>query len=357
MMFEMLTGRLPFEAKNSMAALASQVYERAPRLSGVNTSLAGWDELEQIVADLLEKDPDARIQSAGDLLERVRGVREKGNSARVSGPNVKDPERTTVSIGSDGVSRDSRQTPTGSQPGAPLRDAARPQPSGGIDSTFPPEAAEVAPYLRGLDAFEERESDVDLHAEGSDEFDDLFEDRHVAPWFWWVAGVGVVLVALLTYGLTRQSVPEAASGETTTDPAKASTPSTLDGGGEAGAQVRPGAPHPPAPPTTAPLAVPEEDPRERASKGTTAPPEPGSSGDGGAAGSAQNPPSGQEGAAKPDTSEEPSPTRPRKRRPKKVRSDANNDESSGSDKPTTTAPAPTPSAPAISFDDLKDPFS
>src|SRR5207248_11624315 len=70
MMFELLTGRLPFTGPNSMDILLAHATEPPPTFAELG--LKGWvpKEIEAIVMECLAKDPEERPQSARDLAER-----------------------------------------------------------------------------------------------------------------------------------------------------------------------------------------------------------------------------------------------------------------------------------------------
>jgi len=70
-LFEMLTQRTLFDARPLTAQLLAKVMERAPRLRDVRPELGVPDELEALVAELVERDPSRRPASARALLERV----------------------------------------------------------------------------------------------------------------------------------------------------------------------------------------------------------------------------------------------------------------------------------------------
>ncbi len=70
MMFELLTGQLPFSGPNSMDILLAHATEPPPRFSQLG--LKGWvpKEIEALVMECLAKDPDQRPQSARELADR-----------------------------------------------------------------------------------------------------------------------------------------------------------------------------------------------------------------------------------------------------------------------------------------------
>jgi len=64
-LFECLTGRLPFEASSTVALIAKLIRETAPKASSLNPEIpAGLDHL---LERLLAKEPDQRVQNARDL--------------------------------------------------------------------------------------------------------------------------------------------------------------------------------------------------------------------------------------------------------------------------------------------------
>ncbi|VTR96115.1 serine threonine protein kinase : Serine/threonine protein kinase with WD40 repeats OS=Isosphaera pallida (strain ATCC 43644 / DSM 9630 / IS1B) GN=Isop_1637 PE=3 SV=1: Pkinase [Gemmata massiliana] len=70
MMYELLTGRLPFNGPTSMDILLAHATEFAPTFAELG--LSGWvpGEIEELVFDTLAKDPDDRPQTARALAER-----------------------------------------------------------------------------------------------------------------------------------------------------------------------------------------------------------------------------------------------------------------------------------------------
>ena len=70
MMFELLTGRLPFNGPSSMDILLAHATEPPPTFEEMG--LAGWvpREIEELVFDCLAKHPEDRPQTARDLAER-----------------------------------------------------------------------------------------------------------------------------------------------------------------------------------------------------------------------------------------------------------------------------------------------
>jgi serine/threonine protein kinase len=70
MMYELITGRIPFNGPTSMDILLAHATEYAPTFAELG--LSGWvpSEIEELVFDTLAKDPQDRPQTARELAER-----------------------------------------------------------------------------------------------------------------------------------------------------------------------------------------------------------------------------------------------------------------------------------------------
>lgn len=68
-LFECLTGKVPFESKDIYLVLSMQVKDPPPRLSKMRSDIEFSPEIEMFVAKSLAKDPDARYQSAQEFWE------------------------------------------------------------------------------------------------------------------------------------------------------------------------------------------------------------------------------------------------------------------------------------------------
>lgn len=73
--FEMLTGGPPFSGGSPYDTMRLQVESTAPALRGLRAEVP--PELDDLVHELLEKNPEARTPSAAALVERLRPIREK----------------------------------------------------------------------------------------------------------------------------------------------------------------------------------------------------------------------------------------------------------------------------------------
>jgi serine/threonine protein kinase len=71
-LFEMLAGRRPFEGANVAEVAAALVHDPIPDLTVLAPTVP--PPLARIVARLLERDPAARYASAGEVVEKLRGV-------------------------------------------------------------------------------------------------------------------------------------------------------------------------------------------------------------------------------------------------------------------------------------------
>ena len=74
MMYEMATGSLPFSAETPVSTALMHVNETATSAREVNPAIPAG--LEQIISRAMEKDPDARYQSAEEMLNHLLKLRE-----------------------------------------------------------------------------------------------------------------------------------------------------------------------------------------------------------------------------------------------------------------------------------------
>ena len=71
-LFEAATGKLPFEAATPMLLIAKLLQDEAPRARTINAELP--EELDTLLASLLAKRPESRIQTAEALKERLAAI-------------------------------------------------------------------------------------------------------------------------------------------------------------------------------------------------------------------------------------------------------------------------------------------
>jgi Tol biopolymer transport system component len=85
-LYEMATGRMPFEGKTSAVVMAAILHQAPDPPCNVNPAVPA--ALEHIVLKALEKDPDTRYQSAADMradLKRLKRDTESGRSTVITG--------------------------------------------------------------------------------------------------------------------------------------------------------------------------------------------------------------------------------------------------------------------------------
>jgi tetratricopeptide (TPR) repeat protein len=73
-MFELLTGRVPFEGPNSMSIIVAHVASPVPRVRSFRPEIQ--DDLDELVHDLMAKKRDERPAHAGAVLDRLRSLDE-----------------------------------------------------------------------------------------------------------------------------------------------------------------------------------------------------------------------------------------------------------------------------------------
>ena len=81
-LYEMLTGNPPFDADHAAEVLHQHLKEPAPRVSQSVTNCPF--QLDQLVADLLQKDPELRPATAGVVAERLKGIGQSPAATAVS---------------------------------------------------------------------------------------------------------------------------------------------------------------------------------------------------------------------------------------------------------------------------------
>jgi eukaryotic-like serine/threonine-protein kinase len=79
MLFELLTGRLPFDAENPLAMAYAHVQEEPPAPSSINAALT--PAIDALVARMLAKNPDGRFPSAEAARGEVRRLAEAAGGA------------------------------------------------------------------------------------------------------------------------------------------------------------------------------------------------------------------------------------------------------------------------------------
>ena len=91
MMYEMATGSLPFSAETPVSVALMHVNETAPSAREINPNIPVG--LEQIISRAMEKDPDARYQSAEEMLGHLLKLRENPKMIFKENKNAKNKKK------------------------------------------------------------------------------------------------------------------------------------------------------------------------------------------------------------------------------------------------------------------------
>ncbi len=84
LLYELLTGFVPFQADTSLAVMLKQVSEPPPPLSAhLDDELESQDEIQRLLDELLNKDPAKRPESAREVRRRIDAIRDAAGMARV----------------------------------------------------------------------------------------------------------------------------------------------------------------------------------------------------------------------------------------------------------------------------------
>ncbi|WP_437792429.1 protein kinase domain-containing protein [Sorangium sp. So ce693] len=117
MMYEMLSGQVPFDKGASVGTLMSHVHDQLPPMQAHNPQLSISQTMEGIVYRCLEKDPAHRFSSMNELVTALKFAA-GGISTRDTGENPPMPSGTT-----------GYRASLPSYPSAPSRPSATPYPS------------------------------------------------------------------------------------------------------------------------------------------------------------------------------------------------------------------------------------
>jgi serine/threonine protein kinase len=91
-LFEMLTGQQPFQGNFDQAIIYSILHEKPKSIKKINPNVS--DELEQVFLGCLEKDKRKRIQSADELLKRLKEIQ---SNTSIRSSNKFSPSRLKIS--------------------------------------------------------------------------------------------------------------------------------------------------------------------------------------------------------------------------------------------------------------------
>ena len=102
-MYEMLTGKVPFDRPNSVNILMAHVNEEPPPLRTMNPNINPSAALEETVARCMAKDPDNRFRSMDEVLAALKRVGASAMTATVSGVGQTGEYRSMGGSGGYGV--------------------------------------------------------------------------------------------------------------------------------------------------------------------------------------------------------------------------------------------------------------
>jgi serine/threonine protein kinase len=97
-LFEMLTGRKPFEGHSPASAMAAILEREAPRVSSLQPLAPA--ALDRVVSTCLAKDPDDRWQTARDLLRELQWTHDRDARADPAKGDTRRPRRRSLSAAS-----------------------------------------------------------------------------------------------------------------------------------------------------------------------------------------------------------------------------------------------------------------
>ena len=146
--FEMLTGRLPYVGANRMEVAYSTVNSPIPSAVALNPNLP--DELDQLLARVLAKDPNQRPQTVRDLLGLMAKLPQRRSAGGTVPPQPAAPITPQVVAASAPVASTSAQaTPPAMSP-VPVATSGSPAPAAVAPiQTLPPMQRVVPPPMSG----------------------------------------------------------------------------------------------------------------------------------------------------------------------------------------------------------------
>jgi serine/threonine protein kinase len=109
-LYEMLTGKVPFDRNNSVNILMAHVHDTAPTMRQMNPAVSVSRALEETVAACMEKDPERRLRSMDEVLASLRRCGFPETSATMTSLSGLEPTERASLSGS--ASRRSQMRPT-----------------------------------------------------------------------------------------------------------------------------------------------------------------------------------------------------------------------------------------------------
>jgi eukaryotic-like serine/threonine-protein kinase len=101
-LYEMVTGKVPFDRPNSVNILMAHVNEEAPSLRDMNPGVDVSPAFEETIARCMAKDPDRRFRSMDEVLAALKRL---GSGAMASSASVTSGEYRALSASSSGAQR------------------------------------------------------------------------------------------------------------------------------------------------------------------------------------------------------------------------------------------------------------
>jgi hypothetical protein len=112
-MYEMLTGKVPFDRPNSVNILMAHVNEEPPALRQMNPNINPSQAIEDTVARCMAKDPETRFRSMDEVLAALKRVGGGQMTATVSGVGATGEYRTMGISGGYGTDSGANKAPSG----------------------------------------------------------------------------------------------------------------------------------------------------------------------------------------------------------------------------------------------------
>ncbi|MBX3138359.1 protein kinase [Candidatus Obscuribacterales bacterium] len=91
LMYKILTGRNPFRGATMMETLQAQIHEEAPTLEEGNGSREYSQDLEDIIAKALKKDPGERFQTMSEFSNALNAIRPANNDSQFETSETETP--------------------------------------------------------------------------------------------------------------------------------------------------------------------------------------------------------------------------------------------------------------------------
>ncbi len=140
MIYEMVTGKVPFDRPNSVNILMAHVHEAPPPFAEINPNVHAPESLEALVMRCLSKQADDRFASMEELLGAMKGIVDLGTSG----------ERGSLPTGRHAALRQSGEThpsltPSGVVVAPPSGGVPVPASTSGAPASAPPSEAPEAP--------------------------------------------------------------------------------------------------------------------------------------------------------------------------------------------------------------------